>query len=407
MYQGRRKVVYSNAAVSLETRPVRRQDATVKTFLKAEKINLSSKPDPAPRVIQPRDPRYNVEVGVFIKHLEHSIYHAVNAVFKETTIMKGSNAQQSGRIMHEKWSRFARPVAVGLDASRFDQHVSQDALSWEHSVYLQCFRGTDRNRLSELLRWQLVNKGVARASDGLVKYKVDGCRMSGDMNTGLGNCLIMCALVHAFCGHAGITKFSLANNGDDCVLFMEQSDLRKLDGLAQWFLEMGFTMKVEDPVYDLERVEFCQTHPIWTPQGYLMVRKHKVAMAKDCVSLVPLTCASSYNKWRHAVGTAGLSLTGGIPVQQEFYSCMLRGAVQGDVDKHPAMETGFARLAKGMDRDYAVVHPRTRYSYWLAFGVTPDAQCALEAIYQQIDLQYEPPCPAGYLVNPHYIAFSL
>jgi hypothetical protein len=50
--------------------------------------------------------------------------------------------------------------------------------------------------LAELLKWQLQNKGFARTIDGLIKYSVEGCRMSGDMNTALGNCTIMCALVY-------------------------------------------------------------------------------------------------------------------------------------------------------------------------------------------------------------------
>jgi hypothetical protein len=31
-----------------------------------------------------------------------------------------------------------------------------------------------------------------------LKYQVEGCRMSGDMNTSSGNCMIMVALVYSY-----------------------------------------------------------------------------------------------------------------------------------------------------------------------------------------------------------------
>lgn len=403
LYSGRRHTIYAAANESLVAEPVTRRDAGVSTFLKAEKINFTSKKDPAPRVIQPRSPRYNVEVGRFIKHIEHDLYRGVNTVFGDGhTIMKGLNARRSGAEMARKWHRFKKPVAIGLDASRFDQHVSEQALRWEHLVYAMFYTGSDRHELLKLLEWQIVNHGHARATDGLITYSVRGCRMSGDMNTGLGNCLIMCALVWAYCKEHGITKYELANNGDDCVLIMESCDLAKADFIPAWFREMGFTMKVETPVYELEKIEFCQTRPIWTPEGYVMVRNHGTAMAKDCISLKPLDSQGAFDKWRHCVGTAGLSLTGGVPVQQEFYMAMMRGAhSSGRLATDPSMESGFMRLAKGMDRKYSEIHPRTRLSYYIAFGVTPDEQEALEHIYAGITLTYCRAEPQGtHPLNP-------
>lgn len=133
--------------------------------------------------------------------------------------------------------------------------------------------------LADLLEYQLVNFGFARTVDGLIKYKVDGCRMSGDMNTALGNCMIMCALVWTFMTDLRRTSgecppFEFVNNGDDVVLFVEQRDSSLvLDQLPQWFLEMGFTMKVEDPVFRLEHIEFCQMVPLEVKPGdWTMVR---------------------------------------------------------------------------------------------------------------------------------------
>jgi len=77
LYQGRKRTIYQNAVDSLFVKPLTKQDGYLSTFLKAEKINFSKKPDPAPRVIQPRLPRYNAVVGRYLKPLEHRIYDAL------------------------------------------------------------------------------------------------------------------------------------------------------------------------------------------------------------------------------------------------------------------------------------------------------------------------------------------
>lgn len=393
-YSGRRRTVYQNAVTSLTTLPVRRQDANSMSFLKAEKLALWSKGDPAPRLIHPRDPRYNVEVGRFVKRIEHEVYHAVDHMWGDRTILKGYNAADVARILRGKWDSFDGPVAIGLDASRFDQHVSVEALKWEHQRYLRYFRGRDREELAQLLDWQLRTKCFARCDDGRIKYTVDGMRFSGDMNTGLGNCLLMSSMVHAWCRRRGV-RAKLGNNGDDCVLILDGRQVGQLDlsAMCRWFRMLGFTMKVEDTVDVFERIEFCQSHPVWAGEDWVMCRAHRRAMAKDCISLKPLDSRRVYDKWRRAVGLCGASLTGGIPVQQDFYHALMRGAGdQALID--PTLETGMAMLARGMSRTYAPPTAASRYSYWLAFGITPDEQVALEGFLGQVHLGYTCPIPA-------------
>lgn len=404
LYQGRKRTRYAQAVESLAVKSVCRKDAELKTFVKAEKINFTSKGDPAPRVIQPRDPRYNVEVGRYLKPLEPKIYKAVERIFGDVTIFKGLNAQDSARKMYHKWLRYSKPVAIGLDASRFDQHVSKQALEWEHSCYTQCFKSSQE--LSRLLQWQILNKGVGYVQDGKVRYSVEGCRMSGDMNTALGNCVIMCALVHAYCRHVGIEKFSLANNGDDCVVIMERDHLERFgNGLCEWFLEMGFNMKVEDPVYEFEQIEFCQTHPVRVedlfvdslghsvPQ-FVMCRSAPVALAKDCMSIKHLDSRAVYEKQMTAVAECGIALTGGLPVFQSFYQGMLRagrGRRFKNVDQVYVANSGKEMLRAGMVRSVMPISEESRYSFWLAFGITPDQQVELEHYYDSNTIWWSEP----------------
>jgi len=397
-YKGRRRTIYQNAADSLLTKGIDQRDARIKAFVKAEFINSDDKPDPDPRVISPRDPRYNVEVGKFLRPVEHHVYAAIGRVFGGPTVLKGYNAQQIGRIFKQKWDTFRNPVAVGLDASRFDQHVSVDALRWEHSVYNAIF-GNNRE-LRKLLKWQLRNKVIGTCRDGILKYITDGCRMSGDINTALGNCLIMCALVHRYAEIRGV-HVSLANNGDDCTVIMERSDLEKFtDGLGQWFLEMGFNMKIEEPVDYIEGIEFCQTHPVFIDDSYIMVRNFPKAIAKDCLSLKILSSSTVCKSWLDAVGQGGLSLTGGIPVYQDFYCSLIRVAHGITVERtrqnsrrrnlnvEIELTGGLAWLSKGMSRRISGISPETRFSFWLAFGTTPDQQIEIEKFYRSVEFTH-------------------
>ena len=389
MYQGRKRTIYQNALNELNATGFKEKYGYLKNFLKAEKTNITSKPNFVPRVISPRSPCYNVELGSFLKPMEERVYRAINKVFGEKTVMKGYNAAKLGGIAWKKWSKYQDPVAVGLDASRFDQHVSSVALEWEHSVYVAgTLGGRNRKWLKKLLKMQLHNRCFGNCNDGAVTYSTDGGRASGDMNTALGNCLIMCAMIYSYGLFKGV-KLSLMNNGDDCVVFMERKDLNKFsDGLREWFLQMGFDMKVEPPFTIMEEIEFCQMHPVWTPDGYLFVRNAQTGLAKDAVSIDPLRTPIEVKGWLKAVGMGGMALAGGIPIYQDHYKRYLDTA-GGVKPRVTTRVTGLEYYAKNMKREYGTIHPRTRASFYWAFGITPDMQCEIERYYQTHPINVE------------------
>lgn len=377
LYTGRKKAVYEKAAQSLAQRPVEKRDATLRTFVKAEKINFDAKTDPAPRVIQPRAPRYILEVGRYLKNFEKRLYRAFETAWGYVVIVKGLNAQQTAACLWSNWCKFRKPVAVGLDASRFDQHVSPEALKFEHSIYNSVFRSPE---LRQLLSWQLHNVGIGFAADGKIKYKVDGCRMSGDINTSMGNCVIMASIVLAYFEHVGVNA-RLSNNGDDCVVFCESGDLHKLDGIDEWFKDFGFKLTRENPVYQFEQIEFCQTQPVLTSTGWRMVRNIWTATSKDCVSLLPWDNAKSFSHWRHAIGTCGLELTKGVPVWEAFYRTILTDSgTVGATDN--VYDSGMGYMARGVVG--GDIDDQARYSFWKAFGITPADQLKLESSFPTI-----------------------
>ncbi len=377
-YVGRKRTIYNNALESLSREPINSKDAILRVFGKVEKHDVTTKPDPAMRVVSPRHPRYNVEVGVFLKPLEHQLYRAVDQLFGSPTILKGLNALEVASALRSKWESVDDPVAVGLDASRFDQSVSLPMLRWEHGVYNAVFNDPE---LERLLTWQLRNTCHAYLPDGKIKYHTSGTRMSGDMNTSLGNCLIMCALVWSYFNDSVRVPFELANNGDDCVVILSKRHLSKLDSLSDWFSSLGFSMKVEPAVDIFERIEFCHTQPVFDGMGWIMVRDPHVAVAKDSVSIKPLPTSSAFRKWYGSVGEAGLSLTGGIPIFQNVYQKMVDISM-GERNKYDAlMECGLWHWGRGMHRKFKPITQDTRFSFYLAFDILPDMQEDIESFY--------------------------
>jgi len=386
MYFGRKKTIYENAVKEYSIYGVSKKDSHSNPFVKCEKV----KPGGAPRCIQPRRPKYNVAVGRYLKHIEHRMYRAIKRCFGDGTnvVLKGMNTHEIALELHAKWSMFDNPVAIGLDATKFDMHVSEGMLEWEHSIYNALYNWD--SELVKLLSWQRVNSGTGFCGDGKLKYRVRGRRFSGDMNTALGNCIIMCAMVYTYARERGVT-ISLANNGDDCMVFMEQGDLsRFMLDFNEWFLTMGFRMTVEEPCYSLENIEFCQMHPINLGSHWVMVRNFETAREKDSLSIIPIDTEGAYRKWLGAVGECGLALASGVPVVQSIYEAYCRYGEKSQMSASVAFQGGFLWLSARLDSRSSVISEEARYSFFLAFGITPDEQVSLEKYYAGLNLSFGP-----------------
>lgn len=374
-YMGRRRAVYQRAADSLVVRPCCPRDAHLKTFVKAEKHNLDIKPDPVPRVIQPRDPRFNVEVGRYLRPVESDLYDAIDELFESPTIMSHYNAYTQATVLKEKWDKFSNPVCVGLDASRFDQHVSADALRFEHSVYDRIFRC---RKLRWLLRMQLKNIGFARARDGHFKYTKSGSRMSGDMNTSMGNKLLMCLMAFNYLEHLEI-PYSFANNGDDCLIFTDRKFLARLAGMEEYFRNFGFNIVREVPVTEFERVEFCQTKPVCVNNIWRMVRNYKTCLAKDLTCINLGHNVEEYRAWLFDVGTCGVSIAADVPVLGVFYKMLRRiGKDSNYTHKNDNDHAWYYNASRNARSKHDGPDAHGRYSYWLSTGLSPDEQEVLE-----------------------------
>jgi hypothetical protein len=358
-----------------ELRGVCSRDVVVDAFIKDEKTNFTRKLDPAPRIIQPRKPVYNLAIGRILKPMEKAIFRGIAEVFRGVTVMKGYNADERGKHISGKWFKYSNPVAVLLDASRFDQHVPAQALRWEAGVFEACTSHPELFRRLNGLRRS--NRCRIRTDDGCVQYNVDGCRMSGDMDTALGNCLLMCAMTWSFMRHLGIKDYSYVNDGDDGALIMERDHLEiVLGSYEQYFLRMGFTMKLEGVATELEQLEFCQARPIFDGINWRMVRDPRVCIGKDTRTLKRVLTPAHLRDLRTSIGWCGAALAGDMPIFCALYSLMVRGT---EFVPQQNFETGMQFLARDLQPRFAQPTDDARASFFFAYGIAPEEQIAMES----------------------------
>ncbi|WAU86991.1 putative replicase [Maize umbra-like virus 1] len=381
-YHGRRRTRYEQAVEQLSRRPLQPKDSRVETFIKNEKFDwLSKRAETDPRAIQPRKPKFLAEVGRWFKPLEHIMYQDLAKRLydsDEPVIAKGLNAEQTGELLWRKWSRFKRPVCVSLDASRFDLHVSQDMLKWTHRMYNRYCRS---KTLNKLLSWTLTNRGTASCADSAYQYEVEGRRMSGDMDTALGNCVIMTCITWFILNELNI-KHELLDNGDDCLFICELADAPSDETISKMYLDFGFEVRLESRSEVFERIEFCQTQPVWRGDSWVMIRNIK-SLSKD-VTDVNCVTDNAFTHWLKAVGLCGRVLNSGIPIFQSFHNMLTRIGTDSRIKNAVYYECGLVNLIKGMTREKREIADETRLSFYRAFGIPPHRQIAIESWYDSL-----------------------
>jgi hypothetical protein len=384
-YSGAKRRLYERSLNDMKNGLIISKDAWVKVFTKDERRKFGG----CPRAIQPRSPKYNISLGRYLKHIEHDIFDGINEVFRNLghthqTVAKGMNQAERGETISSMWSCFKDPVSLTLDASRWDQHMNKQLLDLEHQIYHMFSNGKCENghSLQHLLNMQLKNKGIYVGVDGRFSYKVNGCRMSGDINTSLGNVSIMCMLMYSYFVEKQI-DFRLLNDGDDCVIVVDRHDVRKVKStIAEWFLNFGVEMVLEHVGCTIEEVEFCQAHPVKVGDKTIMVPHPGKRLYSDLVTTKNVGGQKGFNRQLGAIAGCGLACSSGMPVFQEFYKWM-----GTDVKTWVPETTSYyhkyrQELIKGMEHRYTRVTEESRISFFLAFDITPSEQKVLERSFR-------------------------
>lgn len=380
-YGGAKRARYHQARDDILANGVSKRDARVTMFVKCEKM-LPEKVNPDPRAIQFRDPRYCVAVASFLKPIEPYLYR-LNPRLPQTSktrlVAKGLNQVQRATLLLRKMAHFRRPVVLSLDMSRFDQHCSLELLQIEHSVYLH---SNPDPWFRQLLSWQLFNKVYSRIG---FKYTTRGKRMSGDMNTALGNCVIMLSMIIGWCVQH-LPSFDLLDDGDDCLLIVEEEDLSEvLRNLPDYCLSCGHELKIENIARDIESVVFCQSRPVFVSGHYRFVRDWRKVLSHTLVG----------TRWVHAphwqrlgflagLAECEIALSAGVPILQE-YACALMRNSHGAEKLFDTSSGEYRRYLFEGKHSPEEVTVEARLSFEKAFGVSFDEQLDIEKVLASWD----------------------
>jgi hypothetical protein len=167
----------------------------VKAFAKAE---VYFKETFDVRLIQGTNLRYQIYTGPFVhsvsKHLASSLVDLYNneAIDKLRVVYaSGLDAEGLGQIYTRALEEIPEPVAIEIDASRFDAHVPAKfhiRMSEFYSKYMGSFTSDQAKEMLDVLSKQVSVEGTTMR--GGHRYSVEGTRCSGTNDTSLGNSLL-------------------------------------------------------------------------------------------------------------------------------------------------------------------------------------------------------------------------
>lgn len=365
-YHGGKRRIFERARESLEVDGIKPDDAKVRMFIKADKYH---EPEvKAPRAIQYRSKRYGLEWARYVHPVEKALYATVDWTGTRVCA-KGRNLKERAEDLKAKSDAFDDPLYLCLDHSKFDAHVTQDLLKVESRFYQRLFAGSDRKKVRKLMRLQLVNRGVTKSG---TRYKTEGTRMSGDQNTALGNTALNIMILRVWL--KGV-KSSIYVDGDDSVVVIERRDRDKLPPLKETMAAMCMETKIE--VTDVfEEVDFCQSRPVLTSEGWRLVRNplRVLARAGWCVYGMP---NSLLNRWVRSVGLCEQVTGRGVPILQALGEKMASAGAGAYLvtDKHWDAK----QLQHTVERVRSIpVTPETRCSFERAWGISPADQVVIE-----------------------------
>lgn len=373
-FTGCRRARYERAALDYKMRGISKRDANVTMFVKMERLNPEKKVNPDPRAIQFRTQVYCVALGRHLKPLEHYLYELKGdgkLLPSSRVIGKGLNMTKRAMLAREKWFKFQSPCVVSLDASRFDKHVSLEMLQIEHSVYKAMNHDPE---FAKLLSWQLNNKG---RSDTGIKYKCRGRRMSGDMNTALGNCIIMVLMVACFMEGR---KYDILDDGDDVLLFIEKRDLNYVvENVKITFAGWGFDMKIESIAHHFTHIDWCQSNPIEVIPGVWKFIRHPRKVLSCAATGFKYIGKRDRRKLLYTIGECEASLNAGVPVLQEFARALRRGSGVTKGIELTYSDSFYHRMKdEVINSAGAEVTLKARLDFQDAFGVDIQRQLAVE-----------------------------
>jgi hypothetical protein len=388
-YSGRLRKRYLAALDSLREDPVSSRDAKIRAFLKAEKFNPLAKAS-KPRMIMARDPRFNLELAAYLKPIEAWLWRrwkvGFGGVSRSRVVGKGLDGPGRAALIARKMEEVGECVVFEVDGKAFEAHVTEELLTLEHSVYMTAFPRDSH------LRWLLsCQRRLSGRTAGGIRYSRRGGRASGDYNTGLGNTMVMAAVVlgavQLFEQRFGSIRGTILADGDNCLLFVGRSRAEEFRAVFGSLVEevSPLELAVEKPSTHLEGCMFGQSRPCKTGRGLTMVRDPWKVLSHSMSGYRHFDQRVFGLRMLKAISECELTLALGVPVLQTWFVEVFDSLERLGVKDLPNPELYLEpRLIAASTRRHvrsAVVGvtAEARLSFELAWGLSVEQQEEMEA----------------------------
>lgn len=368
-YHGQWRAKYQAAHKERDETGLLHKHRLVRFFNKAD-LEMS-KPLKPPRAIQYRHPVFALEQARYTKAVEQWFYKVKDEY--DTYIVGKSDPFTIASELHKKSGAFSQPVYLLLDASKFDSCVDVKWLRLMMEFYCKLFPARDSRRIRWL--WTRTFENSGRSRSGLT-YKTHGTRMSGDMDTGLGNSLIMWSMLKLYLTNNGIHKHSIMVNGDDSVIVIERSQLSASRNISI-FHSLGFNMKFEVAL-EFNQLEFCQARPIFTDYGWTMARRPERVLGRTSWS-VNNYGRSKMRAFIHTLGLCERAASWGVPIASALATKMIQatpGAAR--IRLSPWLEEHYNRMRRWWKLGEPTISLETRQNFADAWGISVEEQYHIE-----------------------------
>jgi hypothetical protein len=369
-YRGPKKARYEQAYLDYLDSGLEERDFRCTGFVKFEQLK-GSKINRAPRIIQFPSFKVILLFMQFVRPFEARLKELEDE-FGTRIFFKGLSPERRAEEILRKWDSFRDPVVVLMDCTGWDVHCSAEQLILRRRSY---------GLLTEdpvVLRIADKQCNTDTKTKKGVRAKRDGGVCSGRADTGAGNSFDCVALTrHAF-SEVGITKYSVANDGDDEHVYIEREDVPKLSGLVDQFRKYGHELKIEGVVDEVHEIDFCQARLVHVHSGPIMVR-NPMKILSNGLCTNKFVSAKSQRRFVRSCGLCELSLNRGVPILQAYAMALLRNT--DGVESLPEWEIeSIQHRASGRSLEVFTypISEATRHSFELAWGFTAGEQFEIE-----------------------------
>jgi len=350
-----------------------RSDERIRMFIKHEKAEDDPDDPPefkSPRGIQYRSFKHTALFKTVLGPFEMRLWRLgqnweQNAPSAQRMFSKNMNPRAVARNLREAWDEFADPVADLWDARKLDAHMGELVRELiEFPTYRKGTYGFD-----PYIQPMKCNK--CRSKNGIV-YEMNYTMCSGEACTSCGDSIVVAAMAKYAYRHI---KHRLIVCGDDSVIIRERLSEPEWDV----FTKCGFSMKLEQ-AHMFEQVEFCQCRPVNVNGVWTMVRNPNRVLNRSIHCIKNFGGSdTAYKDWMASVGVGELESGAGVPIIQEM---ALRLMECGKPRAHFVSEyLQHRRTLK--QREPVDIDIKTRHSFWLAWGWTPDEQLRVESLLHE------------------------